>query len=167
MSRSLYLLRHAHSLEKQLLQKDRDRELSDAGVQQCFRLGAYLLKNKFTFDKIFTSNAVRARSTTQLVADTLQFDPANIIDDDKLYEASVRTFLQYINEMDPNLHAVMCVGHNPTISYLAEYLTKENTGEMATGSLVAIRFEIFSWTEVGQGTGKLMQYIDPDAISNE
>jgi phosphohistidine phosphatase len=63
----------------------------------------------------------------------------------------------------------MCVGHNPTISYLAEALTKAEIGTMVTGGLVIIKFSVNSWNEVTAGNGELINYVQPEMvdISNE
>jgi phosphohistidine phosphatase len=161
MPKNLYLLRHAHSIDKQPGQPDKERDLSAAGIKECFQMGGYLSKKRVRIDVIFSSSATRAKETTQLIADTIKYDPEKISTEDALYDASVRTFLEFINNIDDGFNAVMCVGHNPVISYLAEFLTHGEIGDMATGSMAAIAFDLSSWRQVGQSTGKLADYIVP------
>jgi phosphohistidine phosphatase len=61
----------------------------------------------------------------------------------------------------------MCVGHNPTISYLAEYLTKKEVGDMALAGIVIIEYIIYSWTEVKEGNGALVRYIHPTNLPQD
>jgi len=163
MPKNLYLLRHAHSLHKQLGQPDKTRELSQKGISECFQIGAHLLHQRAKIDMVFSSSATRAMETTKLLADTIKLDQERILFEDELYDASVRTFLGFINRMDDNLNAVMCVGHNPAITYLSEYLTREAIGEMATGSIAIIRFDFSSWNQAARANGKLLKYIIPSS----
>lgn len=60
----------------------------------------------------------------------------------------------------------MCVGHNPTISYLAEYMSKAEIGDMTTAGIAIITFNIASWSEVSQGNGELLRYLTPREMMN-
>jgi phosphohistidine phosphatase len=166
MPKHLYLLRHAEAGEKTSGQHDKDRDLTSKGVKQSVQVGSFLKKHNFAIDAIYTSTAVRTKETTSFVSDTLKFDQRNVFNVEELYEASTRTFLQFICELDNGLNNVMCVGHNPTISYLAEYLTKAELPEMATGSLAIISFNIDSWAQVSQGSGTLVNYVDNVQLMN-
>ena len=75
----------------------------------------------------------------------------------EIYEASPRTLLKLVNELSPDQKEVMLVGHNPTFTYLAEYLTKEEIGNMPTCSCVKIKF-FNEWNEVSEGTGDLLWF---------
>lgn len=161
MPKLLFLLRHAESIEKQIRQQDKERDLSTTGVKEAMQIGSWLSKETVTFDFIFTSSAVRTTSTTQLIADILKFDPLKIAALDDLYDASVRTFFEFVTNIDNDHGSVMCVGHNPVISYLAEYLTKAEIGSMATGGLVSIKFDTNSWKEISEGSGELVNYVYP------
>jgi phosphohistidine phosphatase len=164
MPKHLFLLRHAESVDKQLRQQDKERELSTAGIKESLQIGYFLAKEKISLDVIITSSATRTRATTQLVADAIKFHQHKIVVEDELYDASVRTFFQYILNLDEAYHAVMCVGHNPTISYLSEFLTKAEIGTMATGGLAVVKFNISSWKEITQGSGELINYIYPSML---
>ena len=75
-------------------------------------------------------------------------------------------FIFFLGWMIRHKH-VMCISHNPVVSYVAEYLTKEEIGDMAPGSLVTIKFNIDSWKEVGEGNGELENYIYPEMLNND
>src|SRR5687768_14545991 len=140
MPRYLYLLRHAESKEKQVGQNDEDRVLTPRGMREALLMGSYLYKEKTSLDAIISSIAERAKATAGLVVDGLKLDNKNILYSEELYEASTRTFFQFITSLDDSHHRVLCIAHNPVISYVAEYLTKEEIGEMAPGALAVIRF---------------------------
>jgi phosphohistidine phosphatase len=166
MSKQLYLLRHAEALDKSAHQADKDRQLTTAGVQQGVQVGAYLLRENFALEAIFSSTAERAGQTAGLVADTIKLEARRMFLDDELYDASVRTFFAFLNKLDNAYHHVMCVGHNPTLSYLAEYLTQAEIGEMSPGGLAIISFKVTSWADIDQGNGELLRYVDPASLQN-
>lgn len=164
MERFLYLMRHAQSADKQPGQTDKDRELTVQGLRDSIKIGAWLYNEKINPDAIISSTAIRAKSTAGLLLDTLKLMPEIIRLNDEFYDASVRTFLQEITQLEDTLNRVLCVGHNPTVSYLAEYLTKAEIGELPPGGLVIIQFDILLWQKIGEGTGKFINVITPETL---
>lgn len=167
MQKFLLLLRHAQSAEKQPGQFDKDRDLTPAGIKEAIQTGAYIERKKIVPDVIFTSKATRAVTTCRFVSDALKFDTGKIFEDEELYNASVRTFYEFIRNLDDMYNNVLCIGHNPVISYLAEYLTREEIGDMETAGLVIIRFNVNQWKDVNQGSGEFIEYVNPRLLMNE
>lgn len=166
MPRYLYLLRHAESQEKQIGQDDRDRRLTPRGMREALLMGSYLFKEKATVDIVISSSAERAKLTAGLVVDGLKWDNKDIIFSEELYEASSRTFFQFLTNLNDDYKHIMCIAHNPVISYVAEYLTKEEIGDMAPGGLAMIKFNIASWQDISLGNGALENYIYPELLSS-
>ena len=164
MTKILYLLRHAQSAEKQQGQADKDRELTPVGIKETLQIGTYLYQKKIMLDAIFYSVAVRAQTTAQLISDTLKINNEKIIPEDELFQASVRTFFEFIGQLDDTYNHVMCVGHNPVISYLAEYLCKEEIGDMPPAGLTIIRFNIHTWKDVKEGNGEMVTFVTPKEL---
>lgn len=164
MLRYLYLLRHAEAKEKQIGQDDIDRKLTPRGMREALLIGTYLYKEKAKIDIIISSPAERAKATAGLVVDGLKWDHKTISFNDELYEASSRTFFNFLFTLDDAHKHIMLIAHNPVVSYVAEYLTKEEIGDMAPGSLATIKFAIPSWQEVGEGKGELENYIYPEML---
>jgi phosphohistidine phosphatase len=161
MQKQLLLIRHAQAVEKHSNQIDKDRELTQTGVQEAIQIGSLLFNQKFLPQAIYASSAERTIQTALIVANELKFDKSNLHYEDELYEASTRTFFQFITELDDNVHSVCCVGHNPVISYLAEFLSNAEIGDMATGSCAVIKFNLSKWVEVSQRSGQLVTYLKP------
>lgn len=167
MPKHLYLLRHGTSAEKQNGQTDKDRYLTPQGTRETLLIGQYLLKQKLTPGLVISSTAERARMTAGLIADAMRIDPDQVILDEELFQASTRTFLELVNQLDDTHTHVMCIGHNPTISYLAEYVTKAEIGDMVPGGLAMIRFNCNSWKDAGPDKGELINYIYPQMLIND
>jgi phosphohistidine phosphatase len=121
MARHLYLMRHAQSVEKQIGQRDETRELTPEGIKEALLIGNYLFQQKISPDCILCSPAERAKTTASLVSDALKVDPERIMVQEELYEASTRTFFQFVGSLEDFRGTILCIGHNPAISYLAEY----------------------------------------------
>lgn len=167
MPRYLYLLRHAESNEKQLGQQDKERELTARGVREALLIGTYLHKENISFDIVFCSVAERAKATAGLLADAMKLESQKIVEEDSLHDASTRTLFQFITQLNDQHHSVLCIAHNPSISYLAESFTKAEIGDMPPGGLAIIKFNVHSWKEVEQGSGELQNYVFPEMLSWE
>jgi len=164
MKRFLILVRHAKSRQAEPGQKDLDRELTESGYQQASRLGRYLYLQELIPEKIFTSHALRALDTAQLIGEQLKLEPFQIEKNEELYEASVRTLLSQIHGLDTSLKSVLIIGHNPAITHLCEHLSKDEIGNLPSGSMVLLSFVNLNWNELDKGTGFLEEIKFPDQI---
>lgn len=159
--KKLILLRHAKSDWSIPGQKDFDRTLNTRGLRVAPKMGNKFVEMETHLDAIISSPAERAKLTAQLVSEQLNFETEQVELDDEIYEASIRTLLQVVNNLDDEYTSVMLVGHNPSFTYLAEYLTNDEIGDMPTCSAVAINFPTNSWMEVSQGLGEKQWFIYP------
>lgn len=151
-------MRHAKAAPREMRQDDKTRELTSEGIRQSRHIGGWFEERNIRFDLVISSSAARAEETARMVLESMNVEPPRMITEDALYEASVRQFLDYINNIEDGYERVLIVGHNPTISYLAEYLTKADIGDMSTGSVAAISFDFASWKMVSENTGVMEEY---------
>jgi len=165
MIRTLYLLRHAEAFDSTSGQKDFDRELSEVGRSNAIHMGSFLFVNYKNPDQIISSPAQRAVDTAHIIAEQLHFDTEKIRVKEELFEASVRILLQTVNEIDEYLGSVMLVGHNPSISYLGEYLSREDIDPLAPCGVVQIQFDL-KWNEISERTGDFKNYHYPGNIND-
>ncbi|WKN41993.1 phosphohistidine phosphatase SixA [Tunicatimonas pelagia] len=165
MVKQLLLVRHGEAKDSQGQQADASRDLTARGYQDAVRVGNYLKEQGWQPDVIISSPAVRATATAQMVAEQLHYPAQQIDFRPGLYEASLRTFLAIINEQDNQLSRILAVGHNPTVSYLIEYLTGEEVGNVVPGGFALVEFAVESWSEVSQRTGSLAMYKPPTNIA--
>jgi len=166
MPRYLYLLRHAECSEKLPGQPDKERELTSRGIRETILVGSYLHKENTSFDTVLCSVATRARETANYMADAMKFENDKIVEQEDLYEASTRTFFQFISKLNDDHQKVLCIAHNPAITYLAESLTKAEIGDMPPCGLAIIKCTVSSWKEVSQGNGELQNYIYPGMLAD-
>lgn len=163
MSRTLYLLRHAQAADAQQGQQDYERNLTSQGLREASTIAGYLKKNKIIIDLVVTSTAFRALSTARTIAEILNLK-IEIEQNEEIFHASVRTLLEVLNNQSDEYKSLLLIGHNPYISYFAEFLTKEEVGSLAPAGLATIKFDISNWAEVSEGNGSLESYFDPSMI---
>lgn len=161
MTKHLYLVRHAEAASREARQEDKTRNLTQNGIKDSLLLGTWLRERNLSFDRIVSSSASRAEQTAHVLTEGLKLNNPTIIVEDVLYEASPGQLLHYINDFEAGFAEVMVVGHNPSISYLAEYLTKADIGNMAPGSAACIQFECDGWKSIAENTGELVWYTAP------
>ncbi len=162
MVKNLFLVRHAYAENDS--GSDFDRSLTAEGERVARHLGRWLFDNKVDIDKVFSSPARRALMTADLITEPLGV--SGVVEEvEGLYEASVRSFLQAVNSTDEALTNVFFVGHNPSITYLAEFISGNGVEGMEPGSMVHIKIQGFEWSGIGEKTGELIKYLSPREIS--
>lgn len=167
MASELFLIRHAEAVDKSPEIKDLDRQLSPIGLRNSSRQGESLKKMKIYPDLIVSSNAIRAHETAQLIAERVGYDTSRIMINDEVYEASVRTLLGVVNQFNDNLKCIFIVGHNPSISYLAEYLSHSEIGDLLPASIVRLKRTVESWSMTSENTCDLISYDYPTNTDDE
>jgi phosphohistidine phosphatase len=161
MAKTLYLIRHAKSDWSVSGQKDFDRSLNSRGIQDAPMMGKLFKSLHVNPELIISSPAIRAKETAEFVAEQLGYSIDKIKYDEEIYEASPRTLLRYINNLDNKVNNLAMFGHNPTFTYLAEYLSNEQLGNIPTCGAVKLHFELDDWTAVTQATSKMVWFEFP------
>ena len=164
MGKTLIFMRHAKSDWSIPGQKDFDRILNNRGFNDAPRMGRRLMEMGIKPDLVISSPAIRAKTTAEYVCEQLKYDIESINYNDEVYEASVRSLLIIINNISDDHNCVIIFGHNPTHTYLAEYLTKEVIGNIPTCGAVCVEFEFDSWKLISEGTGKMKWFEYPKGL---
>ena len=162
MTKTLYLVRHAQASDS--VSPDLIRPLVANGMIDAARMGKHLANRMQGIDLILTSNAERTQMTAQVFCEQLKLDNQIVKVIEDLYESSPKHYLDALSEVSESMDSVMIVGHNPSISYLAEFLTGEEIGSMPTCAVVGITFENLTWAELTKKTGHITFYDSPDGI---
>lgn len=153
--KKLFLVRHAKAEEASVGEKDIDRTLHNKGLMDAPRMGRIIAEEAIRPQKLVSSPATRAFQTAYFFAEQLSFETDDIEQDEDIYEASARSLLNVVNNLDDSLDCIMLFGHNPSFSYLAEYLTKELIGDLPACGVLLIHFELDTWKAVSEGLGKI------------
>lgn len=163
MVKDLYLIRHATAEDagNSSMLRDFDRELTSKGVMQSARLGKYMADKGLLPQEIHCSPAARTLKTAELISEQLKLNEEVVKASETLYGGGPRGYLALVNNLPDDIHAVAVVGHNPDITFFAEYLcSKDVEGSMKKGTLIHLRFEDIGWAEVSQKSASFISRID-------
>lgn len=154
--KTLLLIRHAEAEEAYFGTEDRNRELTQEGFTKAVHLGKRIASGNFQPEILFYSDSIRTTKTTQLILEQIEMPEEATFIEPSFYEANVGRLLGFINERPDQAESMAIVGHNPAISFLAEYLTGEIIGNMSPADAIIITFDFDSWNMISQGTGTLL-----------
>lgn len=166
MIKTLCLLRHAQSADKQPGQPDKERELTRAGTKDAGKIGRALKKLNINFDLVISSTASRAKLTTLPVAEALRVDIHSIQWKEDIYEASANELFELVAGLDDAINTVLLVGHNPSISATAAFFSRTKMGDLPPGGLVTIRFTVSNWWKIKEDHGEFMGLLDPSRLES-
>jgi phosphohistidine phosphatase len=164
--KNIILLRHATAEEGSQVFKDIERELTSRGIMEAARIG-HFLKSTVEIDGIYTSPSFRTLKTSELVADQLKISTEAIVVNESLYGGGPRAYLSILNNLPETQHTILLVGHNPDITFFAEYLCSDDIGGgMDKATAIQISFEAKTWAELSQKSGKFVSRKDVTDIES-
>lgn len=144
--KTLLILRHAKSSWANPGQDDWHRPLNERGQQDAPRVGDWLRERSLRPDLIITSDAVRARTTAQAVANAIGH-AHEIVMEPGLYLAKPQAVIDLLTALEGDARTVMIVGHNPGLEELVLLLTGEHVG-LVTAAIVEVELTIDRWSEL-------------------
>ena len=142
-SHVLLIMRHAKSDWSDYAAADFDRTLTDRGKRDAKKMGAWLKEKKIIPDMIISSPAVRTKRTALIVSRKTGFDPAGIIWDKRIYDASLDDLLEVVAGHAHKSGRLLLIGHNPGLEELLAYLSDDqpevnSTGKVMTTAAIAV-----------------------------
>lgn len=164
MKRHLYIVRHAKAEDGSSFFGDFSRELTTAGQIDAARMGKFLAENGLKPDLLVSSSAARAYQTAQIMAEQLGYEVEKIQTTRQLYDEGPKAYLAAVNTAPQSCQHLLIFGHNPDVTYFAEYLSNANIDSMSKGSVVRIDFDNLEWAEVSARTGTFVSYDTPKQL---
>ena len=161
--KTLLVLRHAKSSWDDPARDDHDRPLNKRGWRDAPRIGELVREYKLMPDLVVCSDALRARSTAEAMAEAAHY-AGRIVLDEHLYLASPEDMLSRLRRVPQNAATVMIVGHNPGLEELVEQLTGERL-DLPTAALAQIVLPIDRWRDLTAAIrGTLMGHWHPKEL---
>jgi phosphohistidine phosphatase len=112
---------------------------------------------------IVSSPAFRALETAMIVAIQFGIDPDKIIIKSNIYhKMNIRYLLEILSTTEPNSDTVMMFGHNPSFTEIANSLCSEGCDFMPKSGVAGLSFDIRSWPEIKQKSGKMEFFLKPE-----
>ena len=162
MAKTLYLVRHAKAASPDMQHGDFDRTLNQRGLHDAAEMGRRLQKQGVLPDIILSSPAHRTRQTAELLIrefggtmDVVQFD-------DRIYEASIDTLLDLIRLLPEACASAMVIGHNPSIGWLANQLSRYQIETMPSCAVATFELPSFQWRDLGRTPSRLLEFDVPE-----
>jgi len=157
--KTLCIVRHAKTEVQMQGQRDFDRRLAPRAYNDVPAVCKQLKSLKVSPDAIVSSPAIRAISTAGLLAEKLNFDQEQIIQNAVIYDASLNTLVKVVKAFDDNFDTVFLLGHNPGLTLLANFFCLPPILHIPTSGVVCIDFEIAQWKSVSGIGGKQRFFI--------
>ena len=146
--KQLILVRHAKSDWNDPALGDHERPLNKRGQRNAPEMGERFAKREVHPDRIYTSSALRARTTAKIIAEALDYPAEDIEQVEGLYHAGVDTWLDFISGLEDSLSCVMCFGHNPGLTELAHFEFGCELSNIPTCGVLTLDFAADHWTKV-------------------
>lgn len=116
------LVRHGIAVEQSEWKKaDADRPLSDKGLVRTRKAARGLMRLGIVPTHILTSPLVRARDTARLIQESFEDPPSITVCEELLPKAPAEKLATVLHAL-PAEATVICVGHEPQLSYAAGVL---------------------------------------------
>lgn len=145
----LILCRHAKSSWADPGMADIDRPLNDRGKRDAPEMGRRLRERGVAPDLVVSSGARRARATARRIAAELGIDGDAVTIVERLYEASVATWLAVIGGLPDSAGTVLLVGHNPGLTELANRLLADaRIDNVPTCGVLCAEYPVRAWSAI-------------------
>jgi phosphohistidine phosphatase len=171
--KNLTLLRHAKSGWDDPALRDFDRPLNTRGRRAARTVGAEMKAQELDFDLVLASPARRVAETLDEIA--AGYGPLEPEFDERLYLASAASLLDIVRHAPEGVDRLLLVGHNPGLEELALRLARSDRdalrGEIEikypTGTVAEIELPAERWTDIREGTGRIVRFIRPRDLDPE
>ncbi len=162
--KTLHIIRHAKAEEGSSFIKDFDRALTESGKADAKLIGKELDQLHVKPSMILSSPAKRALQTAQIVIDELDLSIENIVCNENIYDASLKTMSEVVSQTPDKVNTLMIFGHNPSFKDLVNYLSNTIFEKLPKGSVVSITFDTNHWADLKKRSGKVTYYEFPKNI---
>lgn len=161
--KKLIFVRHGKAEDPVSGISDFERSLTPKGKVISRMMGKKLKEIEKSSVTIVSSPAFRAIETALIFAMEFGVEPEKIIVNSDLYHKMNFRYLQEIlSGAGDKCGTVMIFGHNPSFTDIVNSLCQEGCDFMPKSGVAGIRFDIKSWTEIRQKSGKLEYFLKPE-----
>ena len=168
--RRLVLIRHAKAASPANT-PDRERPLSPRGRRAVPLVAAHLADEGIRPDLALVSPAQRTRETWDLVRPAFGEVPVRY--EESIYDATSEALLALVREVEPEIGAVLLVGHNPGFSDLARTLAGDGeldamrrlSSNFPTASAAVLDFSLDTSRAVRPLAGRLERFVTPKTLA--
>ncbi|MFP4664509.1 MAG: SixA phosphatase family protein [Bacteroidales bacterium] len=158
--KTITFIRHAKSDRKQNVE-DFERPLNERGKSDAPLMGKVIKKDFILPDLILSSAANRAKTTSRMIAAEIAYPEKEIVFLEDLYFADTETYFRIIRDMEDSFDNIYVVSHNPGTTYIVNRISNTRLDHMPTCGIAQIEFDVSSWSEIQDKSGKLLRFDRP------
>ncbi len=161
--KTILLLRHGKSDWGADFSSDHQRPLADRGVSAARRTGEWLTRIGRQPDLVLSSDAVRARTTSELAAEAGGWRaPIELRSD--FYGAHPEILLNALRGLGDEIETVLLTGHQPTWSQTVARLSGGGSVRFPTAALACLDYR-GPWPALAAGRSKLSWLVTPKLLA--
>lgn len=164
--KTLYIARHAKSSWDHPGLEDYQRPLMEKGKKKMKYVVDYLQKKNVQLDMIMSSHAERAFETAKIIAHGINYPENAIVISKNIYYGNADTMLDSFYDLSDDVNSIMFVGHNPTLTYFANYFLDKKIDNLPTSAIVCVEFETNKWDEVFDSKRKTKFVVSPKSLKD-
>ena len=159
--KTIYLMRHAKSSREDPALPDRERTLTERGQKDALLMATVLKDRHVQVDALIASPAIRALTTANIVADQINVPQKNIRVEPTIYNADVGDLVDIVEGVDDALTTIMIIGHNPGLTWFADYLVDDLSLNLSTSAVCEIDHPCAVWTDLEERSGTCVWHDSP------
>ena len=143
--KTLYIVRHGKSAWNKPGLDDSERPLLQKGISRTRQVVGHLVQAQAKPDLILSSHAVRAFETAKIIAQGIEYPEEKIMVPNKIYSSDVEGIFELFYDLPDDIHSLMLVGHNPTLTDMANEFLTPKIDNLPTSGVVCVEFNTDSW----------------------
>jgi len=159
--KTLYCVRHAKSSWSNPDLSDYNRPLNQRGKRDAPFMADMTVLRELKADIILSSPAKRAFATANIFRKAHGLKKNELIKDERLYLASPDIMLDVVREMPSEFGVIYLFGHNPGMTYLANYFSESQIENVPTCGMFKVLCEVEHWHELNRDKGRLETFVYP------
>jgi len=140
---------------------DFDRPLNKRGKKDLPYMANRLKEFGIKPDLILSSPAKRAKRTTKEIAQTIGYNEEDIVYEESLYDSCYTNYRYLLDSIDDKIDSIFIIAHNPTLTDVGEKLSGAILTNIPTCSIVAIEFDVKSFQDITEESGKILFFDYP------
>jgi phosphohistidine phosphatase len=161
--KKLILVRHGKAEDSVSGISDYERSLTQKGKIISRLMAKKLREIEKSPVTIITSPAFRAIETALIFAFEFGIKPEKmVLNSDIYYKMNLRHLADILTIAGEKCNTVMLFGHNPAFTEIANSLGNESCDFMPKSAVVVLSFDVNTWPEIRQGSGKQLCFLKPD-----
>jgi phosphohistidine phosphatase len=157
--KQIYLVRHAKSSWNDVSVSDFDRPLNKRGQSDAPEMAQRAKSAGYIPEIIFSSPALRAKTTAEVFASTLGINEIIFVED--LYLASASEIITTLQGVPEDRSSAMLFGHNPGMTEVVNALSNSDIENVPTCGFSHITFKTTRWNDIREAGGALAHFDFP------